>query len=78
VLVGLSVDPQLTAAGGGGTFNNADNLSTLSAYKLLSSSGLINKGLVPLSSVPTSPINTDFYGDAVPRNGAYDIGADEF
>jgi hypothetical protein len=78
VVVGQAVDPMLTAPGTGGTFNNSDNLATLSAYKLLAGSPMIDKGLNPLASVPTSPINTDFYGDAVPRNGAYDIGADEF
>src|SRR5205807_1096958 len=37
---GFSLDPKLASAGNGGTFNNADLLGNLSAYKLQSGSPL--------------------------------------
>ena len=42
---GYQGDPKLTAAGKGGTIGNADNLKNLTAYKLQSTSPLINKGV---------------------------------
>ena len=75
ISTGYQGDPKLTKAGYGGTFGNADNLKSLSAYKLQSGSALINKGV----SQPTylSSATTDFYGDGLPKGGKYDIGIDE-
>ena len=72
---GYQGDPKLAAPGQGGTIGNADNLRYLSAYKLQSSSPLINKGV----SQPTylSSVGLDFYGDTLPKGGKYDVGIDE-
>ena len=75
IAVGYQGDPKLTKPGYGGTFGNADNLKNLTAYRLLSSSPLINKGV----SQPTylSSVSSDFYGGSAIINGKYDIGIDE-
>jgi hypothetical protein len=75
VAVGYQGDPKLTKPGYGGTFGNADNLKNLTAYKLQSTSPLINRGL----SHPTflSSATTDFYGGTAILGGKYDIGVDE-
>jgi len=73
--VGYQGDPKLASAGHGGTFGNADNLKNLSAYKLQSGSPLINKGVTQPTFL--SSINTDFWGDSLPKGGKYDIGVDE-
>ncbi|HLL88858.1 MAG TPA: carbohydrate-binding protein, partial [Tepidisphaeraceae bacterium] len=75
---GFNVDPKLRNPGNGGTIGNADNLATLEAYKLKADSPLINAGL----NLTASPFNLsvgtrDFYGNALPQLGAYDIGAHE-
>ncbi|HYO07457.1 MAG TPA: right-handed parallel beta-helix repeat-containing protein [Tepidisphaeraceae bacterium] len=74
-LTGYQGDPKLAAAGAGGTIGNADLLRNLAAYKLQAGSPLINRGVAQptfLASVPT-----DFFGDALPKGGSYDIGIDE-
>jgi hypothetical protein len=75
IAVGYQGDPKLTKAGYGGTFGNADNLKNLTAYRLQSTSPLINRGL----SHPTflSSATTDFYGGTSILGGKYDIGVDE-
>jgi hypothetical protein len=75
ISTGYQGDPKLTKAGYGGTFGNADNLKNLTAYKLQSTSPLINKGVTQPTYL--SSINTDFYGDSLPKGGKYDIGIDE-
>jgi hypothetical protein len=75
--VGFVGDPQLNAPGGGGVIWNADNLSTITAYKLKSTSPLINRGLNLKTLFAVDMGTRDFWGDALPRGTAYDIGADE-
>ena len=77
-IVGKNLDPQLTAPGAGGTIGNAQLLeSALTAYKLQPGSPLINGGLNLPGLFGTNPGNRDFYGDGIPIDGAFDIGADE-
>jgi hypothetical protein len=73
---GYQGDPRLVAAGKGGTLNNASNLKALGAYKLQSSSPLINKGVSQPGSL-LSVIKYDFYGDSAIKGGKHDIGVDE-
>ncbi len=74
--VGLNADPQWENPGGGGTINNADLLETsLDAYKLLLSSPLFGQGMNLLATIGINGGGQDFYGDTVPVNGPYDIGA---
>ena len=73
---GLSVNPLLSNAGGGGTIGDGGTLSKLSAYRLTPSSPLINAG-VNLISLGLTPPATDFFGQPVPDGSAFDIGADE-
>jgi hypothetical protein len=75
VATGYQGAPMLKNPGGGGTIGNADNLKNLTAYTLWSSSALINKG-VPQPTF-LSGTATDFYGNALPKGGKYDIGIDE-
>jgi hypothetical protein len=74
---GMNVNPLLTAPGAGGTVGNADQLATLTAYVLQSSSPLIGAGL-NLTSLGTDPGTSDFFGNPVPDvYGRYGIGADQ-
>jgi hypothetical protein len=73
---GLDIDPKLTAQGTGLTLNDTSLLSTLSAYKPLSGSPLIDTGLT-LSTFGISPGTMDFVGTALPQLRAFDIGAME-
>jgi hypothetical protein len=75
VATGYQGDPRFVAPGSGHTIGNADKLSSLTAYKLQSSSPLINLGVTPPGVLAASM--TDFWGDTVPKGGKYDIGADE-
>jgi hypothetical protein len=77
--LGYSIDPQLTDPGNGGTLNNPSLLNSLTAYKLNSASGLIDKGL----DLTQSPYNMsigikDFYGTNIPNNEFYEIGSYEY
>ncbi|NBT12740.1 MAG: hypothetical protein EBS56_04015 [Planctomycetia bacterium] len=77
-VVGRNVDPLLTSPGSGGTVGDADLLETsLGGYKLQPRSPLINAGQHPFALFGINPGSRDFYGTAIPRNGAFDIGADE-
>jgi hypothetical protein len=75
--VGISVDPQLANPGGGGTIGAADLLYTLAAYKLASTSPLIDAGINLQARFGINPGSVDFYGDLIPQNSALDPGADE-
>ena len=75
VATGYQGNPMLINAGHGGTIGNADNLRELSAYKLQASSPMINQG-VSQPGILASEI-VDFFGDATPKGGKYDIGVDE-
>ena len=70
---GLQLDPQLTNPNAGITINNTDNLSSLVGYKLKSGSPMINAGIAI-----TNAGTRDFYGNTIPLDGKYDIGANEF
>jgi hypothetical protein len=74
---GYQVDPKFTAPGTGQTFDNADLLTNLTAYKLQSTSPLIGKGLNLAILFSTSVGTRDYWGDSLPQGGAYEIGADE-
>jgi Right handed beta helix region len=74
---GISVNPQLTNPGGGGTIGNADLLDTLTPYQLASTSPLINAGVNLQSRFGINPGTQDFFGDPLPQNTGLDIGADE-
>jgi hypothetical protein len=74
---GYSVDPGLASPGGGGTVGDADQLASLTAYRLRADSPVIDaglnlKGLFGLGAGPN-----DFYGGGVPRGEGHDIGAHE-
>jgi hypothetical protein len=73
--VGESVDPQLLSPGNGGTVS-VDELQAMTAYRLASTSPLIDAG-VNLSTVNATPVATDFFGDAVPQGNGYDVGAED-
>jgi hypothetical protein len=62
---------------GGVTIVDADLLNTLSAYKLASTSPLINAGIDLEGRFGINPGSNDFYGDAIPSNTALDVGAEE-
>ena len=73
---GYQGDPKLAAAGRGGTIGNAYNLKRLSAYKLKSTSPLINRGVAHPGSL-SSLVKVDFFGDGAIKGGKFDIGVDE-
>lgn len=76
VSVGRNVDPRLTAPGTGPTYNDANKLYQLNAYKLQPNSPLIDHGL-NLSTLGIDSGEQDFYGAPVPQGAGYDIGAHE-
>lgn len=76
--VGSDINPLNVDAGGGGTIRNPFRLNTLSAYQLLPSSPVIDKGLDLLSLFRINPGSRDFYGNTIPQRGSFDIGAHEF
>jgi hypothetical protein len=78
IALGSQVDPGFMAAGGGGTIGNADLLANLTAYKLKSTSLLINKGLNLLQRFGVNPGPVDFYSGSTPFGLAYDVGAHEW
>jgi hypothetical protein len=70
--------PKFRSAGGGGTINNANKLSTLTAYKLAVGSPLRDTG----QNLSASPFNLsvgtqDFYGTPLVQGLTTDIGAYE-
>jgi hypothetical protein len=75
--VGFSVNPRLTTPGQGGTIGNADQLDTLTAYKLQSSSAVKNAGLDLMVLFGINPGTHDFYGHAIPDGSGFSIGADD-
>jgi hypothetical protein len=72
--VGLSVNPALTNAGGGGTIGTIGQLSTLNAYTLTIGSPLIGTGLDLFTNFAVSVGTRDFYGNTLPASG-FNIGA---
>lgn len=78
VPLGMIVGPGLANAGAGGTIGNADKLTTLAAYRLVSSSPLIDRGLDLLQRFGLSVGSTDFYGLTLPSGSGFDVGANEW
>jgi Carbohydrate binding domain len=74
---GYQGDPQLIAPGQGGTLNDTSKLNTLTGYQLKDTSPVINLG-VSLTSLGLNPGSRDFFGNAIPQGGQFDIGAHEF
>ena len=74
--IGYQGDPKLKNAGHGGTIGNANNLSSLTAYQLQSTSPLINRGMSQPGTL-LSVVKTDFFGGSSLLGGKYDIGIDE-
>jgi hypothetical protein len=73
---GYSVNPLLSSAGTGGTFDNYYP-NTLTSYQLAAASPMINKGY-NLTTWSFNVGTADFNGSGIPTGGAYDIGACEY
>lgn len=73
---GLDIDPRLSVPGTGPTLDDPNRLETLSAYRPLGGSPLINAG-ISLFSYGINPGLRDFTGIVIPQAGAFDIGAIE-
>ncbi len=74
---GYSIDPKLANPGKAPTLGDANKLSTLTQYKLLSGSPMIDKAVAlasPFSGYASA--KTDFFGRALPSSNR-DIGASE-
>ena len=76
--VGFETDPCLISPGYGETVGDPCLLYTLSPYKLMPSSPLINKGLNVNSLFGIDPGTQDFYGTAIPVDSNYDVGVHEY
>ena len=77
-LSGYNVDPKLTSAGGGGTFNDAAQLGNLSAYQLQNTSPMIDHGINLAASFGEVVGTNDFFLGGLPQGSQFDIGAHEF
>jgi hypothetical protein len=73
---GLNVDPQLVAAGTGGTLDDAQLLGSLFMYQLDADSELVDRGVDP-NDLGVTLTDRDFYGDQAPQGSARDIGVHE-
>ncbi|MEO6437220.1 MAG: beta-glucosidase, partial [Tepidisphaeraceae bacterium] len=76
--VGTSVNPMLAAPGTGQTFNNANNLHLLTAYKLQAASPLKNVAWNLKTMFAIDMGTRDYIGTTTPQSGAYDFGACEY
>jgi hypothetical protein len=75
---GMIADPQLTAPGAGGTFNDAFRLHELGAYRLLPTSPLINASTnIAWAFTGYAPSPFDYYVTNV-SGQQRDVGAGEF
>ncbi|TAF44280.1 MAG: T9SS C-terminal target domain-containing protein [Sphingobacteriales bacterium] len=70
---GFQLDPMLVNPNGGIIIGNTNNLSTLTGYQLQHGSPMINAGLT-IANAGTN----DFYGNTIPINSFFDIGAHEY
>ncbi len=78
VATGMQRDPAFTAPGGGGTIGNADQLGTLTAYRLKATSPLIDRGL-DLGALWGTPVGSvDYWSQTLMAGKAYDVGAHEW
>ena len=73
--IGFAVNPDLTNAGSGTLITDPTTLSTLSQYKLVTGSPLINTGLKLNSVFGTNTGGVDFYGVTVPSSSGQSVGA---
>lgn len=64
--------------GQGTTLLPNKKLNTLDAYRLKNNQAVVNKGLNLKQQFGFDVGVRDFYGVAIPKNGAFDIGASEF
>lgn len=71
-------NPQFVAAGKAGTVNNSDSLTTLSFYKLLSTSPMVGSALNLQSNFGINPGSADYFETSIPANTTFDIGASEY
>ena len=77
-IAALNVDPRLTSPGNGGTIGDANDLDSLTAYKLRSDSTLRDVGLDLETRFGIDPGTKDFWGTTLKQGSGFDIGADEF
>ena len=78
VLVGINSDPKLTDISTPFTLTDPTKLASLSAFKLLSTSPCIDKGVNLQSQYAINPGTHDFVGNTTPQGSGYDIGVHEF
>ncbi|UCC21603.1 MAG: hypothetical protein JSW23_07235, partial [Planctomycetota bacterium] len=76
--LGFETDPLLVNPGGGGTIGDVHQLASLEAYKLQSSSPLIDNGVHIAKLFTIKAGKHDYYGTEIPVGGRFDIGAHEF
>ena len=76
-LVGLDVDPRLTAPGRGGAVAEGAALETLEAYQLQDSSPVVDVGENLVGAYGIAVGERDFYGNALPQGAGFDLGAHE-
>jgi len=74
---GFAVDPQVTAPGHGGTIGDAARLELLAAYRLTSTSPLVDAALDLASLFGTDRGALDFFGTRLTAATAGDVGAHE-
>jgi hypothetical protein len=74
---GIAADPKLADAGRGGTLDDADRLDTVTAYRLLPDSPLVDAGLDLRALFGIDMSDRDYYGTRLPQGLGYDIGACE-
>jgi hypothetical protein len=74
---GLTVDPEVQDPGGGRMLTDPTSLPTVMAYRLRSSSPMIDKALNIQTLSGFSMGTRDFYGVETPRHTHFDIGAAE-
>ncbi len=75
---GYEGDPLLVSPGNGTTIGNPVYFDSLVEYKLLPGSPLIESGLDLNSLFGIDPGVRDFYGNFIPVNMYYDVGAHEY
>lgn len=78
VAVGYQGDPLFTAPGAGGTVGNADQLASLSAYRLRPSSPLVDSALDLTTMFGTNVGPVDFWSQSLKSGATYDVGAHEW
>jgi len=74
---GLEIDPGLTDIGKGVTLDDADKLKTLSGYKLVDGSPLVDRGLDIRDLFGEDPGKHDYFETPIPKGKGFDIGAHE-